>query len=109
MDTALSIYQQLFGWVPGQAHDMGPMGVYQIFNRGGRMMGGMMHKPKEMAQVPPHWGIYFRVDDIDAAAGRVTASGGRILNGPMEVPGGDWIVNAMDPHGAAFSLLEKRA
>jgi predicted enzyme related to lactoylglutathione lyase len=31
-----------------------------------------------------------------------------ILNGPMEVPGGDWIVNAMDPQGAAFSLHAKK-
>jgi hypothetical protein len=28
----------------------------------------------------------------------------KILNGPMEVPGGSSIVNAMDPQGAAFSL-----
>jgi predicted enzyme related to lactoylglutathione lyase len=25
------------------------------------------------------------------------------------VPGGDWIVNAMDPQGAAFSLHAKKA
>jgi hypothetical protein len=31
-----------------------------------------------------------------------------ILNGPMEVPGGDWVVNAMDPQGAAFSLHAKK-
>ena len=29
--------------------------------------------------------------------------------GPMEVPGGDWVVNAMDPQGAAFSLHAKKA
>jgi len=62
-----------------------------------------------MAHVPPHWGIYFLVDDINAAIERVKASGGKILNGPMEVPGGDWVVNAMDPQGAAFSLHAKKA
>jgi len=71
------------------------------------MIGGMMNKPKEMAQVPSHWAIYFRVDDINAAAARVTANGGQILNGPMEVPGGDWVLNAMDPQGATFSLHAK--
>jgi hypothetical protein len=30
-------------------------------------------------------------------------------NGPIEVPGGDWVVNAMDPQGAAFALHAKRA
>ena len=52
--------------------------------------------------------IYFRVPDINAAIERIKANGGQILNGPMEVPGGDWIVNAMDPQGAAFSLHARR-
>jgi predicted enzyme related to lactoylglutathione lyase len=106
--AAMSFYQQLFGWQPTEAMDMGEMGKYQMFNRGPRMIGGMMNKPKEMAQAPPHWGIYFRVPDINAAAERVKANGGHILKGPMEVPGGDWILNAMDPQGAAFSLHAKK-
>jgi hypothetical protein len=44
------------------------------------------------------------VPDVDAAARRIETGGGRILNGPMEVPGGDRIVNAADPQGAAFGL-----
>jgi len=89
--------------------DMGEMGTYQMFNRPIGMIGGMMNKPKEMAQVPPNWQIYFRVDDLDAAIDRIKANGGQILNGPMEVPGGDRIVNAMDPQGAAFSLHARKA
>jgi predicted enzyme related to lactoylglutathione lyase len=106
--AAMTFYQQLFGWQPADAMDMGEMGTYQMFNRGARMIGGMMNKPKELAQAPPHWAIYFRVDDINAAVDRIKASGGTILNGPMEVPGGDWIVNAKDPQGAAFSLHAKK-
>ena len=53
--------------------------------------------------------IYFRVLDITAATERIKANGGRILNGPMEVPCGDWIVNAMDLEGAAFALHARRA
>jgi len=109
LEAAKTFYQQLFGWQPGEAHDMGPIGTYQLFNRGSRMMGGMMKKPADMAQVPPHWAIYFRVDDVNAAAERVKANGGQVLNGPMEVPGGDWIVNALDPQGAAFSLHQKKS
>ena len=29
--------------------------------------------------------------------------------GPMEVPGGDWIIQADDPEGARFALVGKRA
>ncbi|MEP6914866.1 MAG: VOC family protein [Acidobacteriota bacterium] len=106
--AAMTFYQQLFGWQPGEAMDMGAMGKYQMFNRGERMIGGMMNKPPEMAQAPPHWAIYFRVPEINAAAERVKANGGTILNGPMEVPGGDWILNAMDPQGASFALHAKK-
>jgi predicted enzyme related to lactoylglutathione lyase len=102
--AALRFYTEVFGWQPGDAMDMGSMGKYYIFNRPHGMIGGMMNKPPEMAQVPPNWQIYFRVPDITSATERVQANGGRILNGPIEVPGGSWVVNAMDPQGAAFSL-----
>ena len=107
--AAMAFYQQLFGWRPSEAMDMGEMGTYQMFNRGDRMIGGMMNKSKEMADIPPNWAIYFRVPEINAAVERIKASGGTILNGPMEVPGGDWIVNAMDPQGAPFSLHAKKS
>jgi len=107
--AAMKFYKEIFGWQPGEAMDMGPLGKYQMFNRPSGMIGGMMNKPPEMAHVPPHWMIYFRVPDINAATERIKASGGQILNGPMEVPGGDWVVNAMDPQGAAFALHKKKA
>ena len=107
--AAMKFYSEVFGWQPSETMDMGPMGKYHMFNRPHGMIGGMMNKPPEMADVPPNWQIYFRVPDITAAVDRIKASGGQILNGPMEVPGGDWIVNAMDPQGAAFSLHAKKA
>jgi uncharacterized protein len=108
-EAAMKFYAEVFGWQPSEAMDMGEMGKYQMFNRPVGMIGGMMNKPPQLANVPPHWGIYFLVSDINAAIERVKANGGQILNGPMEVPGGDWIVNAMDPQGAAFSLHAKKA
>jgi predicted enzyme related to lactoylglutathione lyase len=106
--AAMKFYSDVFGWQPSEALDMGAMGKYQMFNRPHGMIGGMMNKPPEMAQVPPHWLIYFRVPDINAAAERIKANGGKILNGPMEVPGGDWVLNAMDPQGAAFGLHARK-
>ena len=102
--AALKFYADVFGWRESRAMDMGPMGAYHIFTGGSYDLGGIMNKPPELAQVPAHWGIYFRVPDVDAAAERVKANGGQVLNGPMDVPGGSRIVNCMDPQGAAFSL-----
>jgi predicted enzyme related to lactoylglutathione lyase len=111
-EAGLKFYSELFGWRESMAMDMGPMGKYHMFGRTpdpAGMMGGIMNKPKEMAEVPPHWAVYFRVPDINAAAERIKANGGTILNGPMEVPGDDWIVNAMDPQGATFALHQRKA
>ena len=105
--AAMQFYGAIFGWQPSEALDMGPLGQYHMFNRPHGMIGGMMNTPPELAHVPPNWGIYFRVPDINAAIERTRANGGQILQGPMQVPGGDWVVNAMDPQGAAFSLHAK--
>jgi len=107
--AAMAFYSAIFGWQPSETMDMGPMGKYHMFNRPHGMIGGMMNKPPAMAQVPPHWAIYFRVPDINQAVERIKANGGTILNGPMEVPGGDQVLNARDPQGAPFSLHQKKA
>jgi uncharacterized protein len=88
---------------------MGPMGKYYMFGRAQHSMGGMITKSPDMAHLPNAWLIYFRVPDAAAAAGRVKANGGTVLHGPMEVPDGDWIIQCMDPQGAAFALHSKKA
>ena len=105
-EAAFDFYRALFGWEKIAAHDMGPLGVYFIFGRGATQVGGMFNTPVGM-QAPPHWMQYVRVDNVDAAAARVTANGGTILHGPEDVPGGDRILQCLDPQGAAFALHQK--
>jgi uncharacterized protein len=104
-EAAFAYYAKLFGWTKAEHHDMGPMGIYQMFATGGETIGGMMTKPPSMPV--PCWLYYFNVDGIDAAVKRVQA-GGAILNGPMEVPGGSWIVQCRDPQGGMFCLVASR-
>jgi predicted enzyme related to lactoylglutathione lyase len=86
---------------------MGAMGTYQIFSVGGQGVGGMMNKPP---MVPvANWLYYINVADIDAAVDRVKTGGGQILNGPMQVPGGSWIIQGKDPQGAMFALVGQKA
>ncbi len=104
--AAFGFYAAMFGWRKDRAVDTGSMGTYQLFAAGEEAMGGMFDKP---AAVPmPAWLYYFNVDDIDAAADRVTGGGGQIVNGPMEVPGGMWIVQCVDPQGVMFALVGRR-
>ena len=106
--AAMSFYGELFGWKATESMDMGPMGVYRMFGRSTESIGGMMNKVDDMANMPTAWLIYFKVDRADAAADRVKAHGGAVLNGPMEVPGGDWILQCADPQGGAFALHAKQ-
>jgi predicted enzyme related to lactoylglutathione lyase len=102
-EAAFAFYANLFGWTKANAVDMGPMGLYQLFAAGGPDIGGIMTKPPAV----PHafWTYYFIVEAIDAATARVTEAGGRIVNGPHEVPGGSWIAQAFDPQGAFFAMV----
>jgi uncharacterized protein len=105
-EQAMAFYGELFGWQKADA-DIGAVGTYALFSAGGRTIGGMFTKP---AMVPvPFWLYYFNVGDIDAAAKRVKAGHGQILNGPIAVPGGNWIVQCTDPQGAMFALVGKRS
>lgn len=106
-ESAFSFYSDLFGWTKADAVDLGPMGTYQLFAAGGAAIGGMMTKPPSLPA--PFWTYYFRVDSIEAAVSRIQAAGGTIINGPHQVPGGDWIVQGLDPQGAMFALFSPRA
>jgi predicted enzyme related to lactoylglutathione lyase len=100
-DAAFEFYSALFGWERMEAMDMGEMGIYQMFGRNGRQLGGMMKRPEE---VPCCWAYYAMVDDVDAAAEGIAANGGQVTVPPMDVPGGDRILMGVDPQGAAFAM-----
>lgn len=101
---ALRFYGELFGWTKGQGHDMGAMGVYQIFERFGSMIGGMCNV--QGPATPPSWLSYVQVADSGRAVAAAKSAGGRLLHGPVEVPGGSWIALFMDPQGGAFAVQE---
>jgi len=106
LEAGYEFYNTLFGWTKLTDMDMGPMGTYRIYDEGDRKPmgdGGMMLKAPQMPVAC--WNFYICVDSIGGAAERVNACGGKVLNGPMPIPGGGWIVHGMDPQGAMFALV----
>jgi uncharacterized protein len=102
---ALRFYGELFGWRRGPAHDMGGnMGSYQIFEHAGKQVGGM--HVVQSPSTPPSWLSYVHVGDASRAVAAAKAAGGRLLHGPMQVPGGSSIALFMDPQGGAFAVHE---
>jgi predicted enzyme related to lactoylglutathione lyase len=102
--AALAFYSELFGWSRGPAHDMGPAGIYQLIEQGGAQIGGI-YKVMD-ASKPPHWLTYIGVKSVDRAAAAARTAGGRVTQGPMEVPGGSRIAQILDPQGGAFAVHE---
>ena len=105
--AAFRFYERLFGWEKSTAMDMGEAGMYQMFSRNGVLLGGMFNSSPQMP-APPGWLHYVLVDDVNRAVDAVTSGGGQVLNGPMEVPGGDWIAQCMDPQGAMFAVHARK-
>lgn len=104
----IAFYTELFGWSLPGSMDMGAFGTYQFIGRPDATgedtaMGAIMPKPPQVPR--PHWNHYFRVGDILTAQKAVEEQGGKVLNGPIEVPGDEWILQGQDPQGAFFSLV----
>ncbi len=103
--AAYGFYARVFGWVKTDAMDMGPgFGVYQMFGAGGRTIGGIYKL--QPGQPGPGWLPYARVASAKGSASAAKTAGGAVLNGPMEVPGGDWVTQVADREGATFAVHE---
>jgi hypothetical protein len=100
---AKAFYAKHFGFEFNEVMDMGPMGDYCFIDQGGVRLGAIMQKPPQSPLAS--WVFYFGVDSVAAAKRAIEAGGGKVINGPHEVPGGDWIVIGIDPQGAAFGCV----
>jgi predicted enzyme related to lactoylglutathione lyase len=100
---ANAFYATVFGWTYPDKMPMGEMGDYIFVQAGDQTIGATMNRPADSP--PAAWRFYFRAPDIEAAAAKVTKNGGTVHAGPMEVPGGDRIIVASDPHGAMFGVV----
>ena len=104
--AAFEFYEKLFGWNKTSAMDMGEQGVYQMYGRGEVPLGGI-YDAQPNTKAPPNWLPYIRVDSADRAVERAKELGGTVVNGPMEVPGGDRIAIILDPQGATMAVHSK--
>jgi hypothetical protein len=104
--AAWKFYSELFGWKPTSSMDMGPeFGRYWMFGLDTQQAMGGMSNAARTYNIPPYWMYYVTVDDLDATVERIQQLGGKIINGPMDVPGGDRIAMCLDPQGAAFAVF----
>jgi predicted enzyme related to lactoylglutathione lyase len=103
VSAAKSYYQKLFGWV----FDDMPMEkmTYSVVKVNGEEVAGIMPIPPEAGDMPPTWGLYVTVDDVDATVEKAVSQGGKICMPPWEVPNVGRMCVIQDPQGAFISII----
>ncbi|MBI3771809.1 MAG: VOC family protein [Gammaproteobacteria bacterium] len=100
---AKAFYGELLGWT---LEDIKSNGMdYTIAKAGETQVGGIMAIPTQAKGMPPAWGAYVTVDNVDALIPRVEKLGGKICAPPMEIPGLGRFMVIQDPQGAVLSLI----
>ena len=100
---ARKFYGKLLDW-QFQDMDMGG-GTYTVINVAGQGVGGITAIPPNAQDMPPAWGGYVTVNDVDAVVARVPGLGGRVLLAPTDIPTVGRFATIMDPQGATLSLI----
>jgi predicted enzyme related to lactoylglutathione lyase len=107
VEAAKRFYTAMFGWT-AEDRPMGPDWSYTIWKLGDKQIGGMMdvaNMPAQAQDVPPHWALYVSVPNVDEAAARAIAAGGKVLGECHEIPGVGRFAATQDPQGAILNLF----
>jgi hypothetical protein len=102
-DGARKFYEELLGWKFVEFPMEGMS--YWVIKAGDEEIGGIMKIPPEPGGIPPHWGGYVTVDDVDASAKKVKELGGRIMVPPTNIPEVGRFCVFHDPQGAVLALI----
>lgn len=100
---AEAFYTELFGW-EAMTTEM-PTGPYSCFFRAGVPESGMMKLRPEWGEVPPHWVVYFAVEDCDDSVSRAVSLGARAIVPATDVPEVGRFAWLADPCGAVFGII----
>ena len=109
LEKSKDFYKAVFGWDANAAGGPDNPQAYDEWTLGDKPIGGMMPKSPEMpAEMPPVWGVYFAVEDCDAAVAKAQELGGALFMGPTDIEPGRFAVLA-DNVGAVFNLIQLKS
>lgn len=99
--AAKDFYTKLLGWET-ETDESG----YTMWLNRGRANGGMMQIEDSWGDVPPHWAVYFSVEDCAATVEKLKDLGGNVIRPPFSAGEVGTIAVVQDPQGAAFTLIQ---
>jgi predicted enzyme related to lactoylglutathione lyase len=102
VEVAVPFYEQVLG-ITAERLESGDGPSYVQLFAGGAAFGGVT--PPPLPDLPPHWNVYFDVDDVDATVARLEGLGGRAVAPAFDVPGVGRMAMVADPRGATFWLM----
>ena len=103
IEGAKSFYSRLLGW---KTYDMPMEKVnYTVIKANDEDVAGIMTMPPDVSDMPPTWGLYITVDDVDATAAKAKDLGGQVVVEPQDIPQVGRFCVIKDPQGAWFSAI----
>ena len=106
VEAAKAFYSQLFGWtMEPVTHEADEGMQYNLVKVDGTEIGGILAVPAHAPGMPPCWGAYVTVDDVDAAAGKAGELGGAVVVPLTDIPGVGRFCVIRDPQGATISMI----
>lgn len=102
IEGAKAFYGGLFNW---QLEDVDMNMPYTLAKIDGVDCAGLMNMPPEAAGMPPMWGGYVTVDDVEESAKKTVELGGKILLEPRDIPEVGRFCVISDPQGATLSII----
>lgn len=101
---ASTFYEQLFGWTTES--QVMPGMTYTSFKLDGAYVAGMMAITPEMGPIPPHWGVYFTVSDIEEAERHAITLGATLFLPVQDIPGVGRFAGVTSPQGVMFYVIQ---
>lgn len=102
IEGAKAFYKTMFGW---QCEDVDGDMPYTMAKIGNQEVAGLMATTPECAEMPPMWGGYITVEDVDASAKKCESLGGKILVEARDIPNVGHFCVMTDPQGAMITII----
>ena len=101
--AAGQFYSSLFGWEIEESRMPGM--EYHMVKVDGDAVGGITTLPPGSKDMPPCWGVYVTVDDVDAVAAKAESLGGKVVHQPTDIPNIGRFCVIQDPQGASLAAI----